>query len=59
MSKQLPPRERGLKPEYFIEVWKNSQKEKFVSAPQRISIMEIYESTIAIFKIYPKNNSHE
>lgn len=54
MSNQLPPRERGLKPTHFIEVWRNSPKTQIVTKPQEICHLMLFNNTIAIFKIYPK-----
>ena len=64
---RLPPRERGLEPECFIEVWKGSLFPLNTyygtsigedSTTQNPAIDTMYypdEQTIAVFKIYPKH----
>lgn len=52
---RLPPREKGLQPTHFIEVWRNSPKTQIVTEPQAIHHLILFNNTIAIFKIYPKH----
>lgn len=65
---RLPPRERGLKPTHFIDVWRVNPFRyfygynyyRFECTPMAPDIEEmehfnIDSTTIAIFKIYPKH----